>query len=252
MRYHATNPLQVEFSTGRISPALKYYAQEVATAWEQAHRLDVPNGDDDDVALDITSPFHDGDDPSEFADQRGSVEKPTVSHLMLPADPKAEPYWVNSPWHEVCGFPPELIAGTDPTRLRGAECGANAKVILQRLEYRCAHLWPIVLDAVIRRKTMAEIGEAFGGNSQSAASIGRAMVVAGLRFCRLVLDDLGRGNAYGLGGTFHSLPKWAQRAENDNRRAIRPQPKPNGREPASRAEMAKAAAMHPTKATKSA
>jgi hypothetical protein len=191
MRYKVANPIQVEFSTKRISPYLRRTTYEIAAAWEQLHgigtkftagEVEIAQNDDEDGIV----------DPSVSVI---TVETPTVRHLMIPAEPtKAPDYWKTRPAHEVCGYPPDLIPDSNPDRLIGAERRANAGLILQRLEYRAGPLWPVVLDAVVFGKTMSDIGRRFGGgNSVDAAKVGRPLVVAGLRLCARALDEIARG-----------------------------------------------------------
>ena len=196
MRYKVTNPLEVEFSTGRITPYLRRTVAEIQAAWDQRYDTALSDSSADEAEEDMCPRDEDTGKP-DWQAQHGSVETPTVSHLMLPADWKQEPYWVTRPAyevvHELYGFPPERIPDTDPERLLGAERRANAGLILQRLEYRAGPLWPVVLGAVVQGKTMADIGREHGGNSVNSAKVGRPLVVAGLRLCAYAFGEIERG-----------------------------------------------------------
>lgn len=84
--------------------------------------------------------------------------------------------------------------------LTGPERHARACQVLRLVRYRCGHLWPDLLLAVVDDASMTEIGGALGGNSRDSARLGRQRVSDALQFAEAALADMER---------------WATRQEQD-------------------------------------
>lgn len=237
------NPLSVEFETGRMDPALKEYTEQVLRAYLKANH---PGRLGDSLELESFTASN-GDDGDSL--QIGSIEDvaPAAYHPCNHTGPSKVGAEL------ISGFLAELDERegpderkrpvgssqkcTNPLTLAGQEINANAFLICQRLKHRAAHLYDPMIDAVVFHHTMKQIGEKFGGNSQGAAKLGREKVADGLRFAKLVFDDLLKAANQREKGPYdgrRALPrkaavtptadeiphKW-QQGDNDNRRRIR-------------------------------
>ncbi|WP_454684891.1 hypothetical protein [Ancylobacter moscoviensis] len=77
-------------------------------------------------------------------------------------------------------------------RLNGAERHARANQVLRLVAYRCGHLYPDLVRAVVLDESMSSIGLDLGGNSKDASKLGRQRVIDALVFAHGALADMDR------------------------------------------------------------
>ncbi len=175
-------PIEVEFKEGRIPAYYWYYAVLFATAHERitpeapAHMFfdkhSTSGGEDDADHQGVAVHKTIGADFFEDCESRAGINL-IAAHVST--DPVVTAY--NPP-----------AAGL----LIGAEIREDAKKICKLLQYRLAHLYRPLVDALVLSKTMKEIGLQYGGNSSNSAALGREKVLDALKFVKLVFDDLAK------------------------------------------------------------
>lgn len=174
-------PVEVEFKEKRLPAYLWEYAGLFATVYERANmpeapehiffdKNDMPGGEDNADHQGVTIHNTIGADFFEGCESLAGLNL-IAAHVST--DPVVTAY-----------IPP--AAGL----LIGAEIREDAKKICKLLQYRLAHLYEPLVDALVLGKTMKEIGLQFGGNSNNSAALGREKVLDGLKFVKLVFDDL--------------------------------------------------------------
>jgi hypothetical protein len=174
-------PLEVEFKEGRIPAFYWYYAAHFAQVFERANAQEAPG-----------HLFYDQNDAAGFDDDIGaqSIAIHSIIHGALAEDceSRAGINLVSA----VTSTDPVATGYSTPARfaLIGAEIREDAKKISELLKYRLAHLYQPLVDAVVLGKSMAAIGVRFGGNTSNSAKLGREKVLDGLKFAKLVFDDL--------------------------------------------------------------
>jgi hypothetical protein len=245
-------PLANAFKRGTIDPDLEPYAYLVMQAYQRAHGAGEAELSMSEIVASVVNDDEakvEADDGDNDASKIGSVQSiiapewqyDPVNHTgpsKTGAELIAGLLGVNN------AIAPDRIPSSNPLRLTGAEIKAGAAMICLRLEYRCGPLWRPLIDAVIRDRTLTDIGRDFGGNSRSSSAIGREKVKDGLLFAKEVFDALRReereagwrsehepipAHRYALGPIGDQMPlRWRQ-AENDNLRG--PPPRPDVRLP---------------------
>jgi hypothetical protein len=223
-RQGSAYPLNVEFETRRIEPSLKPYAELVRKAYLEAnHRywghdvvvMGVDDNDLDSLGVGYIVPEAVYNPTANQGQSRTGADLIASLTSTVPID--------------------RAKVSTDPLELIGPEIGAQGALICQRLLYSARQLYDPMINAVVFRHTMVDIGKLHGGNSVNSAAIGREKVRDGLLFAKKVFDDLAEEECrseqtekestlrlphFALGKDADAFSaKWRQ-AVNDNRRRI--------------------------------